>query len=153
MVLLRQLLFVLASVPAFVVAQSSVNALQRASDRAQQTHDQAATVDTTLFDLHAVEVRPEFPGGEVAMFTYVSKHFRYPTEAIEAGIGGRINLEFVIRATGQVTDVVVKRGLNAVLDAEAVRVIKSMPWWIPGKHNGRAVAVRYTLPISCVLPR
>ena len=151
--MIRALLTVVALAPAIAIAQSSVNELQRASDRAQQTHDQAATVDTAVFDLNSVEVRPEFPGGEVAMFTYISKHFKYPAMAVDEGISGRIYLEFVIRASGQVTDVVAKRGLNAVLDAEAVRVIRSMPWWIPGRHKGRAVAVRYTLPINCVLPK
>ena len=143
--MIRALLAIVVLVPSIAIAQSSVGELQRASDRAQQTHDEAATVDTAVFDLHAVEVRPEFPGGEAAMFTYLHKCFQHPTCG---EISGKVYVEFIIRMDGQVSDVLVRRGLAKALDEEVIRVVKTMPSWIPGRQGGRAVAVRQVIPIA-----
>lgn len=94
-----------------------------------------------------VEQMPEFPGGKAALMKFLSKNVHYPTSASEMGIQGRVILRFVISKTGVVSQVEVIRGLNPACDKEAVRVVKMMPKWIPGKQNGRNVPVFFTLPI------
>ena len=94
-----------------------------------------------------VEKMPEFPGGEDAMRRYLARNIRYPLIAQENGIQGRVICQFVVNADGKIVDVQVVRGVEASLDAEAVRVIQSMPSWTPGKQGGKSVRVKYTLPI------
>ncbi len=94
-----------------------------------------------------VEQMPQFPGGEAAMRTYISKNLRYPTIAQENGIQGKVYVRFVISKTGEVSNVEVTRGIDPICDKEAVRVIQSMPKWIPGKQNGNMVSVIYTVPV------
>lgn len=95
-----------------------------------------------------VEQMPQFPGGERELMSYLSKNIKYPTIAAENGIQGRVTLRFVVSKTGDITDVNVIKGLDPSCDREAIRVVKSMPKWIPGKQNGRNVPVYYTLPVS-----
>lgn len=95
-----------------------------------------------------VEQMPQFPGGERELMSYLSKNIKYPTIAAENGIQGRVTLRFVVSKTGDITDVNVIKGLDPSCDKEAIRVVKSMPKWIPGKQNGRNVPVYYTLPVS-----
>lgn len=96
-----------------------------------------------------VEQMPEFPGGQGAMMVYLSKNIEYPTDALEAGIEGKVFLRFVVDKAGLVKDVEVLRGVPGApsLQQEAVRVVKRMPKWMPGMQNGRAVATHYTLPV------
>ena len=94
-----------------------------------------------------VEKMPEFPGGPEAMNRWLSKNIKYPLLAQENNIQGRVVCQFVVNSDGKIVDVVVVRGVEASLDAEAVRVIKSMPTWTPGKQGGKNVRVKYTLPI------
>lgn len=94
-----------------------------------------------------VEQRPMFPGGEAEMMKYLQDNIRYPEEAQQAKQEGRVICQFVVTSEGKIGDVKVMRGISPSLDKEAVRVIKAMPTWIPGKHDGQAVNVRYTLPI------
>lgn len=94
-----------------------------------------------------VEVMPEFPGGSAAMMNYLSKNIKYPEEAKEKGISGRVFLSFVIEKDGSVSDVKVARGIGKVCDDEAVRVVKAMPNWKPGLMKGKPVRVNYMLPI------
>lgn len=94
-----------------------------------------------------VEKMPEFPGGNDAMNRWLSKNIRYPLIAQENGIQGRVVCQFVVNSDGKIVDVQVVRGVEASLDAEAVRVIKSMPAWTPGRQGGKNVRVKYTLPI------
>ena len=95
-----------------------------------------------------VEDPPTFIGGEEALSNYLAKNITYPKEAKEKGIGGKVYLTFVIDNEGSVIDVKVIRGAgNTSLDEEAVRAVKNMPKWKPGKHKGKAVRVQYTLPI------
>ncbi len=98
----------------------------------------------TIF--RVAEKMPEFPGGSAAMFTYIRQSIQYPKEA--EGQEGRVILQFVIDTLGQMHDVRVVRSQHPALDAEAVRVVQSMPAWIAGEHNGRKVPVRYTLPVA-----
>ncbi len=102
--------------------------------------------DNKVFD--AVEQDPQFPGGQTALLKWVSDHLRYPSVAQENGIQGRVVVQFVVTKTGSVGQVKVVRSKDPDLDKEAVRVVKSLPKFQPGKMNGHAVNVWYTLPIQ-----
>ena len=92
---------------------------------------------------------PEFPGGQQALFKFLSENVKYPVIAQENGIQGRVICQFVVNRDGSIVDVeVVRSAGDASLDKEAVRVIKSMPKWKPGKQRGKAVRVKYTLPVN-----
>lgn len=95
-----------------------------------------------------VEQPPSFPGGESAMYEWLSKNINYPVIAQENNIQGRVTCLFVVGRNGEIEDVKVVRGVDPSLDKEAIRVIKSMPKWIPGRQGGNAVKVRYTLPVQ-----
>lgn len=96
-----------------------------------------------------VETMPEFPGGQQALFKYLSENVKYPVIAQENGIQGRVICQFVVNKDGAIVDVeVVRSGGDPSLDKEAVRVIKSMPKWHPGKQRGKAVRVKYTVPVN-----
>ena len=94
-----------------------------------------------------VEVMPEFPGGTSEMMTYLSGNIKYPEEAKEKGISGRVFLSFVIEKDGAVSNVKVAKGIGKECDDEAVRVVKAMPKWKPGLMKGKPVRVSYMLPI------
>ncbi len=98
-----------------------------------------------------VEQMPEFPGGESEMYKYIYKNYKYPAIARENGIEGKIYIQFVVNATGHVQDVQILRGLHPSCDLEAVRVIKGMPSFKPGKQAGKAVPVQYSIPLSLTL--
>ncbi|MDR0505800.1 MAG: energy transducer TonB [Dysgonamonadaceae bacterium] len=95
-----------------------------------------------------VEVPPQFPGGERELMKYLSENIHYPTIAAEQGIQGRVVLRFVVTPDGTVGNVEVLRSLDPSCDKEAVRVVKNMPKWSPGKQNGNSVYVYYNLPVS-----
>lgn len=96
-----------------------------------------------------VETMPEFPGGQQALFKYLSENVKYPVIAQENGIQGRVICQFVVNKDGAIVDVeVVRSGGDPSLDKEAIRVIKSMPKWNPGKQRGKAVRVKYTVPVN-----
>ena len=96
-----------------------------------------------------VETMPEFPGGQQALFKYLSENVKYPVIAQENGIQGRVICQFVVNKDGKIVDVeVVRSGGDPSLDKEAIRVIKSMPPWKPGKQRGKAVRVKYTVPVN-----
>jgi len=97
--------------------------------------------------LYGVEQMPQFPGGEEALMKFITDNLRYPPVAAEVGTEGRVTIRFVVSKTGEVINVEVIRGLDPSCDREAVRVVKMMPKWIPGRQNGRNVPVYYTLPI------
>ena len=94
-----------------------------------------------------VEQAPEFPGGPQAMMQFIKDNLKYPQIAKENGIQGRVILQFVVDETGQVTDPKVIRSIDPSLDTEAIRLVLSMPRWMPGMQDGKAVAVRYTIPV------
>ncbi len=96
-----------------------------------------------------VEKMPEFPGGVQALMKYLAQNIKYPVIAQENGIQGRVICQFVVNKDGSIVDVeVVRSGGDASLDKEAVRVIKTMPKWKAGEQRGKAVRVKYTLPVS-----
>jgi protein TonB len=99
----------------------------------------------------AVEQDPQFPGGMDALRTFLSKSLNYPRSAANAGISGRVFVSFVVNTDGSLTDVHVLKGIGFGCDEEAIRVIRKMPNWRPGKQSGRAVRVKFNLPIAFTL--
>ena len=98
-----------------------------------------------VFDV--VEQMPEYPGGQAALFEYISKNMKYPEDAAKKKVEGKVYVTFVVDPDGKITDVSLMRKVFPSLDAEAIRVISGMPNWIPGKQRGQAVRVKYTVPI------
>ena len=101
---------------------------------------------TKPFDV--VEQMPQFPGGPAALMEYLSKNVRYPEEAHKKGVQGRVIVTFVIEKDGSISDANVVKSVDSQIDAEALRVVNSMPNWIPGGQNGEPVRVKYTVPIT-----
>lgn len=95
-----------------------------------------------------VEQKPEFNGGEAAMYKWLSDNIVYPSAASEEGVQGRVVVEFVVGKDGSITNVRVVRPRHPALDKEALRVVKAMPKWVPGRNNGQPVKVTYTLPVT-----
>lgn len=102
--------------------------------------------ENKVFDV--VEQMPSFPGGQAALMQWLSSNMKYPTIAAENGVQGRVIVQFVVEKDGSVTDVHVAKSVDPSLDKEAARVVKAMPKWIPGKQNGSAVRVKYTVPVT-----
>ncbi len=96
----------------------------------------------------AVEQKPSFPGGEAALMKWLSSNIQYPVMAQEEGAQGRVVVQFVVEKDGRIGQVKVARGRHPELDKEAVRLVKSLPKFIPGKNNGQAVRCWFTLPIN-----
>lgn len=101
----------------------------------------------------SVEQMPLFVGGDVALMKYIDSHIQYPPEATKNNIQGRVILQFVVDKTGEIGEVKVVRSVDKDLDKEAVRIVKTLPKFIPGRQNGQAVAVWYTLPVTFKLPQ
>lgn len=95
-----------------------------------------------------VEEMPEFPGGMAECMKFLAKDIKYPTIAQENGVQGRVIVQFVVNKDGTIVDPVVVRSVDPYLDKEALRVIKAMPKWKPGKQRGKAVRVKYTVPVT-----
>lgn len=95
-----------------------------------------------------VEQKPEFPGGEAAMYKWLGDNIVYPSAASEEGVQGRVVVEFVVGKDGSISNVKVVRPRHPALDKEALRVVKAMPKWLPGRNNGQPVKVTYTLPVT-----
>ncbi len=102
-------------------------------------------VASKVFDV--VEEMPSFPGGQGALMQYLGSNIKYPVVAQENGVQGRVIVGFVVEPDGSISGVNVMRSVDPSLDKEAVRVVKSMPRWKPGKQNGSAVRVKYTVPV------
>jgi len=96
----------------------------------------------------AVEQNPEFAGGMNALLKFLQKNLRYPTPAVNANVMGKVYMQFVVGQDGSITKVDVLKGIGFGCDEEAQRVVKLMPKWSPGRQSGRAVAVKFTLPIN-----
>jgi periplasmic protein TonB len=120
--------------------------------------DEVNGVDIIDLDNHKIEVQadeptyvpeqmPQFPGGEEALMEFLNENLRYPAQAENMGIAGRVTVRFVVNREGVVSNVQVMRSLDPSCDKEAMRIVKIMPNWIPGRQNGRAVDVYYVLPI------
>ena len=101
--------------------------------------------ENKVFDI--VEQQPFFPGGPAAHMKYLSENTKYPVVAQENGVQGRVTVQFVVEKDGSISDLHVLIGVDPSLDKEAVRVVKSMPRWTPGKQNGITVRVNYRVPV------
>lgn len=114
-----------------------------------------ATLDKAMEDeenvLAVVEENPEFPGGISSMYQFLGSNLRYPLEAVENRIEGKVFVSFIVNDHGYIRDVKILKGLGYGTDEESVRVVLSMPKWKPARQNGKNVAVRYNLPLSFVL--
>lgn len=102
--------------------------------------------ENKIFDV--VEQMPTFPGGDAALMKYLRDNIHYPTVAAENGVQGRVVVGFVVEKDGSITDVNILKGQDPSLDKEAMRVVKSMPKWIPGKQNGSSVRVKFQVPVQ-----
>lgn len=107
--------------------------------------DSTATKKEQVYDI--VEQMPEYPGGIPAMMEFIKDNIKYPESLKESAIQGRVVVQFVISETGEIGDVKVIRSIDPALDAEAVRVVKSMPRWKPGVQDGKTISVKYTMPV------
>ena len=111
----------------------------------------SAPVEEEAKVYNVVEQMPSFPGGEAALLKYVNTHIKYPAIAQEQEISGVVVLRFVVKEDGSVGEVIVQKSLEKHCDEEAVRVVKSLPRFMPGKQQGKAVRVWYTLPVRYVI--
>lgn len=99
----------------------------------------------TLEDL---DQKPEFPGGNSALFNYLKDNIKYPADAVEEKLEGRVILTFIVNREGKIVNAKVKKSVSPSCDKEALRIVRSMPDWIPGMKDGKAVTVQYTLPVT-----
>lgn len=110
------------------------------------------TEDNTVHTVATIEVMPQFPGGEAAWQKFLQKNLRYPGQALDAGVGGKVYISFVIEKDGHLSDITVFRGVGYGLDEEALRVMKLAPAWNAGIQNGQKVRVRYMMPFNFQVP-
>ena len=94
-----------------------------------------------------VEVMPQYPGGQIAMLKYIMENIKYPEQAMKEGIQGRVTVRFIVEKDGSISNVKPVLSVHPLLDKEAVRVVKSMPKWSPGKKNGKPVRVQFNVPV------
>lgn len=112
----------------------------------EQAPEETAPQSKKVYE--SVEEMPQFPGGQEALMYFLQTNVKYPENAAKNNIQGRVLVQFVVNENGEVSDVTVARSVDEELDAEAIRVAKMLPKFEPGRINGKAVAVNYTLPIS-----
>ena len=142
----RLLLLLAAIVPSLTMAQIT-------DEPIAPKMETGTTVQEPDAVLTLVEEMPEFPGGSEALFAYMGKQTRYPEDAKEAGVQGKVFLSFVVELNGSISNVQVLRGAYPSLDQEAIRVVKAMPSWSPGKQNGKPCRTKYNLPFAFVLAK
>jgi protein TonB len=104
-----------------------------------------------IFDLSSVDKKPEFPGGEAALFKFISENIVYPEICKDNEIDGKVYVRFVIGINGKVSDISIQRGVDVDLDEEAARVISLLPDWKPGEKNNKIVPVSFIIPIKFVI--
>ncbi len=95
----------------------------------------------------SAQFMPQFPGGEADMYKYIYDNIKYPVVDQEMGVQGKVTVRFVVTKNGDISDIQLLKGISPTCDKEAIRVLKSMPKWVPGKNNGVAVPVYFTMPI------
>ena len=140
------LLIGLLSCGAAVRAQSGKEALGGASDAAQGVFDRQVG-PTAIKD-----ASPDYPGGLPLMYKFIGANLVYPPSEVAAGVQGRVDVEFVVKEDGTLDKVHVKRSLSPALDKEALRVVNAMPKWMPGRKDGRPIAMRMIIPVMFRLP-
>ena len=143
------LLFAISALALLVVvfAPAGANAQNKKVEKAQTHKD--TTTDDKVYDV--CEWMPTYEGGDAALLKYLRENLKLPEEYKERGIQGRMVVGFIVEKDGSLTNVKVLRAVDIAIDAEVLRVVKGMPKWIPGRHNGQRVRVRYLLPIHICL--
>ena len=143
------LLFAISALVLLVIvfAPAGANAQNKKVEKAQ-THKDTVTDDKVY---NVCEQMPTYEGGDAALLKYLRENFKLPDEYKERGIQGRMVVGFIVEKDGSLTNVKVLRAVDIAIDAEVLRVVKGMPKWIPGRHNGQRVRVRYLLPIHICL--
>ena len=114
----------------------------------QASEETGQAVEVKYVPVEVVEEMPEFPGGMAECLKFLGKNIKYPTISQENGVQGKVIVQFVVNKDGSIVDPVVVRSVDPYLDKEALRVIKTMPKWKPGKQRGKAVRVKYTVPVT-----
>lgn len=131
------------------VSVADVKGNTETADLADLQQQQNQVVEEEVIEPYRyVEQNPEYPGGELALTRFVQNNMRYPQLAREMGIQGTVYITFVVGKTGEISNVKVVRGIGGGCDEEAVRVIKLMPKWIPGRQNGKPVPVWFNFPLK-----
>ena len=120
------------------------NAMAQHFDEGEEVIEQSES--DKVFEV--VDEMPSFPGGQSALFDFMAKNIKYPEVAEDNGIQGRVLVTFIVKKDGSLSDVRVAKSVDPSLDKEAVRVVKSMPKWIPGIEKGQYVNVKFTLPVT-----
>lgn len=134
-----------------VMAQEATDKLKSSSDKAQGVFEKV--IGAPSAEPHApVEVLPEYPGGTSALYQFVAKETKYPEEARDQGITGKVLVKFIVGKDGEVDSVSIMRGAHPLLDAEAMRVVGLLERWAPGTQDGKPVRVQYVLPITFDMP-
>ncbi|MBR4885802.1 MAG: energy transducer TonB [Muribaculaceae bacterium] len=105
-------------------------------------------IDEVFWDIYYIPPQPEFPGGQEALMEWIEQNKVYPQEAIDKGIEGRVIVKFTVEEDGTVTNGKIVRGVDPLLDKEALRLVSIMPKWKPGMNNGEVVRCFFTLPIT-----
>jgi TonB family protein len=129
-----------------MVAKGDVVKVAFGANRSEKEESEGTPDPNKAYDV--VDEMPQFPGGPYALFEFISKNIQYPKEAEDANLQGRVIVSFVVEKDGSVSNAKVVRPIDPLLDAEALRVVNSMPKWIPGKQNGEAFRVKYTIPVT-----
>ena len=130
-----------------VIAPARANAQDKKGNTTQTRKDTAT--DDKIYEV--CEQMPIFEGGDAALLKYLRENLKYPDNTKDRGVQGRLVIGFIVEKDGSLTDVKVLRPVDIDLDAEVLRLVKGMPKWIPGRHNGQRVRVRYLLPIHICL--
>ena len=116
------------------------------SEMMAQTQKDGYVDEDRVYDV--VDQMPQFPGGHEKLKEFIEKNKRYPKSLQDCGIQGRVVVTFVVKKTGRISHAKVVRGVDPASDKEALRVVRKMPRWIPGKMGGKNVNVRYTIPVD-----
>ena len=140
------LLFAISALVLLVIvfAPARANAQNKKVKKAQTHKD--TTTDDKVYDV--CEQMPIYEGGDAALLKYLTDSVKYPELAKKHGVHGRVVIGFIVEKDGSLTDIKVLRPVDIALDAEALRVVKGMPKWIPGCHDGQLVRVEYNVPVS-----
>ena len=143
------LLFAISALVLLVIvfAPAGANAQNKKVKKARTHKD--TTTDDKVYEV--CEQMPTYEGGDAALLKYLGENWKLPDEYKERGIQGRMVVGFIVEKDGSLTNVKVLRAVDIAIDAEVLRVVKGMPKWIPGRHNGQRVRVRYLLPIHICL--
>jgi TonB family protein len=144
----EEALRVVKSMPKFVPAMSFGKQIKSKSEQTICFERNRNRTATEAIPEDSLNKMPSFPGGKIAMFKYLSDNFKYPEDARKRGIEGQPVVEFTVEKDGTLTDIHIRKSVNASLDREALRLVYSMPKWIPGLKDGKPVGKKYSVPVN-----